>query len=72
MKRNDVRLAEEYSKAVKMIEIEFETAQVSGQLSPSSIQGVLGKLDELDAIERQNAEFRASLTIEEDLRQAGL
>lgn len=61
------RLVAEYERAIKIIEIEYETGQAANALPSELLESTLGKLDELESVERENRELQLQLEANEEV-----
>lgn len=68
---NNQRLISEYSRMIKMIEIEIETAQIADQLPEAEdfTNAILRKLAELKRVEEYNQNLRFQLEANEEVRR---
>ncbi|MEP0871105.1 hypothetical protein NDA01_14945 [Trichocoleus desertorum AS-A10] len=68
---NNQRLVSEYSRMIKMIEIEVETAQIADQLPDAEnfTKTILRKLAELKHVEEYNQNLRFQLEANEEVRR---
>ncbi|MEZ4267482.1 MAG: hypothetical protein R3F39_13975 [Myxococcota bacterium] len=64
------RLVAEYERAIKIIEIEYETGQAANALPSELLESTLGKLDELESVERENRELQLQLEANEEVTRA--